>query len=152
LTHAVVPRFVERGSGTIINIASVAVIAPDLLNDVYAGTKAFVLAFSESLQHELGKNGLRIQVVLPARTKTCSDSNADAQVGETADKYAAGVMSIEDLVDAALDGLDRGDFVTLPSLPENQAQRACEAAKVKIVSEIESTTAAEPRNSKPASA
>jgi hypothetical protein len=45
LTHAVAPGFVKRGSGTIINIASTVAIAPESSNAVYAGTKAFVLAF-----------------------------------------------------------------------------------------------------------
>ncbi|MEK1925415.1 MAG: SDR family NAD(P)-dependent oxidoreductase, partial [Rhizobium giardinii] len=46
LTYAAVPRFVARGSGTIINIASVVAVAPEVLNGVYGATKAFVVAFS----------------------------------------------------------------------------------------------------------
>ena len=45
LTYAVVPAFVKRGAGAIINIASVVAVAPELLNGVYGGTKAFVLGF-----------------------------------------------------------------------------------------------------------
>src|ERR1700677_1693416 len=53
LTYAVVPQFVQRGHGTIINISSIVAVAPELLNGVYGGTKAFVLAFTQSLYHEL---------------------------------------------------------------------------------------------------
>ena len=53
LTYAAVPGFVARHRGTIINIASVVGIAPELLNGVYGASKAFVLAFSRSLQKEL---------------------------------------------------------------------------------------------------
>jgi short-subunit dehydrogenase len=40
------------------------------LNGVYGGSKAFVLAFSQSLQHELADKGVRVQAVLPGATAT----------------------------------------------------------------------------------
>src|SRR5262245_18595241 len=40
LAYAAAPAFVARGSGTIINIASIVAINPKLLNGVYAGSKA----------------------------------------------------------------------------------------------------------------
>src|SRR4051812_7210633 len=40
LTYAIVPAFVNRGGGTVINIASAMAIWPELLNGVYGGTKA----------------------------------------------------------------------------------------------------------------
>ena len=70
LTYAVVPRFVARGGGTIINIASIVGVAPETLNGVYGGTKAFVLAFSQSLRKELADKNVRIQAVLPGATAT----------------------------------------------------------------------------------
>src|SRR5262245_36102439 len=47
LAYAAAPAFVARGLGTIINIASVVALNAKLLNGVYTGSKAFVLAFSE---------------------------------------------------------------------------------------------------------
>ena len=70
LTYAVGPAFVARGGGTIINIASAVAIAPELLNGVYGGTKAFVLAFSLSLHKELADKNVQIQAVLPGATAT----------------------------------------------------------------------------------
>lgn len=70
LTYAVVPTLVARGSGTIINIASIVAISPETLNGVYGGTKAFVLAFSQSLRHELADKGIRVQVILPGAIST----------------------------------------------------------------------------------
>jgi short-subunit dehydrogenase len=66
LTFAVAPKFVARGGGTIINIASVLGVAPELLNGVYGGTKSFVIALSLSLQKELADKNVRIQAVLPS--------------------------------------------------------------------------------------
>lgn len=53
LTHAVLPAFVNRGAGVIINIASIVAVAPELLNSVYGGSKAF----SQSFHHELANTG-----------------------------------------------------------------------------------------------
>src|SRR5258708_9375946 len=70
LTYAAAPAFVKRGTGTIINIGSAAGISVEALNGVYGASKAYVLAFSPSLQHELTSKGIRVQAVLPARTAT----------------------------------------------------------------------------------
>jgi hypothetical protein len=43
LTYAVMPAFVARSKGAVINISSALGIAPELLNGVYGGTKALVL-------------------------------------------------------------------------------------------------------------
>jgi NAD(P)-dependent dehydrogenase (short-subunit alcohol dehydrogenase family) len=59
LTYAAVPGLVARGGGTVINIASIVAVAPELLNGVYGGTKAFVQAFTTSLNHELADKGIR---------------------------------------------------------------------------------------------
>jgi short-subunit dehydrogenase len=70
LTYAAAPAFVTRGAGTIINIGSVTGISPETLNGVYGATKAYAIALSHSLQHELADKGIRIQAVLPAATAT----------------------------------------------------------------------------------
>ena len=70
LTYAAAPAFVARGAGTIINIGSVVGIAPERLNGVYGASKAYVLALTHSLQHELADKGVRVQAVLPAATAT----------------------------------------------------------------------------------
>jgi short-subunit dehydrogenase len=70
LTYAAAPAFVKRGTGTIINIGSAAGISVEALNGVYGASKAYVLAFSLSLQYELTSKGIRVQAVLPGRTAT----------------------------------------------------------------------------------
>ncbi|MET0312805.1 MAG: SDR family NAD(P)-dependent oxidoreductase, partial [Hansschlegelia sp.] len=70
LAAAAAPGFAARGAGAIINIASIVALAPEMLNGVYGGSKAFVLAFSQSLQHELADKGVRVQAVLPGGTAT----------------------------------------------------------------------------------
>lgn len=126
LTYAAVPGFVARAGGTIINISSIVAISPETLNGVYGGSKAFVLAFSQSLQHELGSKGIRIQAVLPGATATEFWDTAGLPVHNLP---AAIVMSAADMVDAALAGLDQGEVVTIPSLPDKAEWDSFEAAR-----------------------
>jgi short-subunit dehydrogenase len=126
LTYAVVPGLVARGGGAIINIASIVAISPETLNGVYGGTKAFVLAFSQSLQHELASKGVRIQAVLPGATATEFWDIAGLPVHNLPKEW---VMSAEDLVDAALAGLDQGEIVTIPALPDQAEWDSYEAAR-----------------------
>ena len=130
LTYAAVPGFVARQGGTIINIASIVGIAPELLNGVYGGTKAFVLAFSQALQHELKDSKLRIQVVLPGAIATDFWEGAGTPVDHLP---GAIVMQAQDLVDAALAGLDQGEPITLPSLPEMADWQAYQAARQQLL-------------------
>jgi short-subunit dehydrogenase len=130
LTYAVVPGFVARGCGTLINIASIVAIAPELLNGVYGGSKAFVLAFSQSLHHELKKSNVQVQVVLPGATATDFWEAAGMPLENLP---GAIVMKAEDMVDAALAGLDQGEFVTIPSLPDITDLDAYEAARQKLL-------------------
>jgi uncharacterized protein len=135
LTHAVVPGFVARGNGTIINIASAVAIAPELLNGVYGGTKAFVLALTHSLVHELADKGIRVQAVLPGATATEFWDIAGTPVHQLP---AQMVMSADDLVDAALAGLDLGETVTIPSLPNQAEWIRYEAARRAMSTKISS--------------
>jgi short-subunit dehydrogenase len=126
LTYAAAPAFVSRGAGTIINVASVVGIAPEALNGVYGASKAYVIALSHSLQHELADKGVRIQAVLPAATAT--------EIWEDAGRPwqslpPSVVMTPEDMVDAALAGLDQGELVTLPSLQDGEEWTRFEAAR-----------------------
>lgn len=126
LTYAAIPGFVARGKGAIINISSIAAIAPETLNGVYGGTKAFVLAFSQSLHHELADKGIQVQAVLPGATAT----DFWQAGGLPLEHLPKGiVMSADDLVDAALTGFDRRELVTIPSLHAGEEWAAYEAAR-----------------------
>jgi hypothetical protein len=126
LTYAAAPAFVARGKGAIINVGSIVGISPETLNGVYGATKAYVLAFSHSLQHELADKGVRIQALLPAGTAT----DFWDKTGLPYQELPKGtVMSAEDMVDAALIGLDQGELVTLPSLHDGDAWLRFESAR-----------------------
>jgi short-subunit dehydrogenase len=129
LAYAAAPGFVARGGGTIINIASVVALWPERLNGVYGATKAFVLAFTESLQHELGDKGVRVQAVLPGATAT---EFWDISGLPLHSLPSAIVMSAADMVDAALVGLDQGEVITIPALPDKAEWDRFDAVRLAI--------------------
>jgi uncharacterized protein len=130
LTYAVLPGLVERGAGTIINISSVVAVAPELLNGVYGGTKAYVLALTQSLHKEVGGKGVRVQAVLPGATASEFWERAGAGGHQNLPEHI--VMSTEEMVDASLTGLDRGELVTIPSLPDVADWERADAARVAL--------------------
>jgi short-subunit dehydrogenase len=139
LTYAAVPGFVSRGKGAIINISSIVGIAPERLNGVYGGTKAFVLAFSQSLHHELAAKGVKVQAVLPGATATDFWQTGGLPLENL---NPAIVMSAGDMVDAALSGFDQGELVTIPSLHDGAKWDAFEAARQAMLPELSTNTPA----------
>jgi short-subunit dehydrogenase len=140
LTYAAVPGFVARGGGTVINIASIVGVAPEILNGVYGGTKAFVLAFSQSLYHELANKNVRIHAVLPGATATDFWGVAGMSVEHLPSQI---VMKADDMVDAALVGLDQGEVITIPSLPDAGDWQAYEAARQRLMPNLSRSTPAD---------
>lgn len=136
LSYAVAPGFVARGKGSFINIASIVAINPEVLNGVYGGSKAFVLAFSQSLQHELGGKGVRVQAVMPGATATDFWQVAGMPIEHLPQEI---VMSAEDMVDAALAGYDQGEFGTIPALEDGAKWDAYEAARRAMHAELSAT-------------
>jgi short-subunit dehydrogenase len=83
------------------------------VTSLYSATKAFVLTYSQSIAQEVAGEGLRIQAVLPAGAVTEFYDKAGVPISALDQSV---FMSAEQLVDAALEGFDRGEAVTLPSL------------------------------------
>lgn len=126
LTYAAAPGFAARGSGTIINISSAVAIAVESLNGVYSASKSYVLNFGHVLQRDLADKGVRVQSVLPAATATEFWDIA----GYAPQKHKPSTMSAEDLVDAALKGLDQGERVTIPTLHDGDQWLRWEADRL----------------------
>jgi len=118
LTHlalAAASPFMASGKGLIINIASVVALAPELLNGTYSGTKAYVVNFTQALANEVASKGVRVQAVLPGATATPLWEKSGMPVEHLPSEI---VMSAEDMVDASLTGLDQGELITIPALPD----------------------------------
>jgi NAD(P)-dependent dehydrogenase (short-subunit alcohol dehydrogenase family) len=69
-TRAALPLLLDRGSGTVVTIASVNSILPDPLVVDYCAAKAAVLNLSKSLSKEYGAQGIRFNTVSPGPVST----------------------------------------------------------------------------------
>ena len=126
LAAAVTKGFAARKAGTLINIASVLALVPEMFSGTYSGTKAYVLNLSKSLQAELGRHGVRVQAVLPGATRTEIWDRAGTPIAHLPQEM---LMDVDTMVDAALAGLDQGEEVTIPSLEAVREWTALEDAR-----------------------
>jgi short-subunit dehydrogenase len=99
---AVLPGFVKRDHGTLINIGSVLSFFALPISTSYSAAKAHVMLFTIGLRDELKDTKVRVQLVLPASTDTEIWDVAGIGVHNL---DPATVMPAEDCVDAALAGL-----------------------------------------------
>jgi short-subunit dehydrogenase len=132
--------FVARKDGAIVNIASVLALAPEIFDGVYSGSKAFVLNLTLSLAETVRDAGVHVQAVLPGATRT----EIWERSGKDADALLPGkVMDVDDLVDAALVGLDKGETVTIPPLADEGQWIAYNEARLALVPNLSSKQVAE---------
>lgn len=115
LSVAITPRLAARGHGAIINLSSVTALIPAAFEPTYLASKAYVLAFSESLAAQLEPCGVRVQAVLPGMTRTEIWAKGGHDLAALPQHM---IMEVGEMVDAALAGFDLGETVTIPSLPD----------------------------------
>lgn len=140
LASAAAAGFAKAGRGTIINIASVVALFPERFNATYSASKAYVLSLTQSLNAELNGTGVKVQAVLPGVTRT----ELWERTGIDATQIPADmVMDVEEMVDAALAGLDQGELITIPSLPNVADWDAFVAARYVMAPNLSKSTAAE---------
>jgi len=70
LIKAVAPGMCDRGSGSIINIASIAGLRPQLHSLLYSMTKAALIMMTQSYALELGAKGVRVNAIAPGLIQT----------------------------------------------------------------------------------
>lgn len=77
LTHAFVPKMVERGVGRVLNMGSMAgsVVSPTAA--LYSSSKAFVINFSQALDYELRGSGVTVTCFCPGPVHTNFGNTAD---------------------------------------------------------------------------
>jgi NAD(P)-dependent dehydrogenase (short-subunit alcohol dehydrogenase family) len=125
--RAFVPVLKRQRSGHIVNVASLAGLVHPAGMGSYNAVKAGVVAFTETLGHELAAYGVRTTVVCPSYFRTnlmSSMRGADTAVGAVIGHLVEGSpVSAEDIAEAVLAGMDRGDELVLPDEAARAAYR-----------------------------
>jgi short-subunit dehydrogenase len=109
LTHAFLPGMVARGWGRVINVASLAGFEPgSYRSSLYSSAKAFVIAFSESVDAELESTGVRVTALCPGFTKSEWAGKANLGPGSVPEMLA---MESADVARIGFDAARRGQVV-----------------------------------------
>jgi hypothetical protein len=126
LAQAAAKAFIARGGGAIVNISSVTAFVPEMFDGAYSGSKVYLLNLTLGLASKAKDSGVRFQAVLPGPTNTDMWARGSVPASVVPPER---IMEPEDLVEAALMGLDRGEVVTAPTIDDEAAWQAYEAAR-----------------------
>lgn len=126
--HVFVPRMKAQGRGYILNVASSAGFASLPEMGPYNVTKAGVISLSETLDAELAPHGITVSVLCPTFFKTNLLETMRWTREDQRDlarlMFERASMTAEQVADAALRGLERGELVIIPQLDGNLVWRA----------------------------
>jgi NAD(P)-dependent dehydrogenase (short-subunit alcohol dehydrogenase family) len=105
VTNAILPGMRQQGYGRIVNISSVVGFLPAPYMGIYAASKHAVEGYTETLDHEIRRFGVRALLVEPAYTKTKIRGNS---------KFAKVALEVyaeerKRLTDAVQQNIERGD-------------------------------------------
>mgnify|MGYP003666448752 FL=1 len=133
LTKLVVEGMVERGSGKILNLSSLAAFQPGPLMSLYYATKGYILSFSEAIANELKGTGVTVTALCPGPTKTSFQQVVANDSSEN--KIAFNMASAEAVAFYGYKSMNQGKEVAIPGginkilgslprfLPRNMATR-----------------------------
>ena len=105
-TRAILPLMLERGEGTIVNIASATGIKPLAGLAVYSATKAAIIAFSDVLRRELRGSGVQVSVIAPNLVTTALGAGITPPA-------LTGSVNAQTVSRAVMRALDSGRFMTV---------------------------------------
>ncbi len=118
VTHAVIPGMIQRGSGHIINISSIAGFMGIFGYTAYGASKYAVRGFSDVLRAEMKPKGIRVSVVFPPDTETPQLAYESQfkpfetrEIGGSAKEMSADAVASEIVRDVA-----RGRYIILPGM------------------------------------
>lgn len=113
LTHEFLPGMLERGSGAVVNVASIAAFQPSPYFAVYAASKSFVLNFSLALWSEYRRSGIKVLACCPGPVETSFFEVIGTERAAVAGRRKA---SPRQVVDSTLRALDRDRGYVVPGL------------------------------------
>lgn len=118
LSRAVLPAMVDRGAGSVVNVASLLAFSGSAQGRqlpqraVYAATKSFLVTFSQILADEVAEHGVQVQVVCPGVVRT------EFHTRQGMDLSQVPLMEPDRVVEASLADLDAGVVISIPALTD----------------------------------
>jgi hypothetical protein len=114
LTRHILPGMIHRGTGVVLNVASLGGYVPGPHQAAYYASKAYVISFTEAIASELSGTGVRICVLAPGP----ADTGFHARMGAAGSLYRRLLpqMSADQIATSAYFGLRFGRRVIIPGL------------------------------------
>jgi uncharacterized protein len=110
LARAALPAMLDAGSGTVINVASVAGLLPGR-GSTYSASKAWVIAFSEGLATGLRGTGVGVHAVCPGYVHTEFHTRAGIDMAKLPSFMW---LEVDDVVSASLADIAAGKLISVP--------------------------------------
>jgi uncharacterized protein len=114
LAYAVLPQMIRRNDGVIINVSSIGAYLPGPGSAMYTGTKLFLAGFSEALQMEVHRYGIKVQCICPGMTH--SDFHDRRRIGHGIKTGKWMMMEPEKLVEKSIRSLHGNNVVVVPGI------------------------------------
>jgi short-subunit dehydrogenase len=124
LTRAALPFMVGRAEGGILNVSSIVGFFPTPKMATYAGAKAFVTAFTQSVAEEVRADGVKVSVLCPGLTRT--EFQQISHSGQPRNLPDFTWQTPEQVAKAGLDGLAAGKVVIVPGWHNQVAATAAQ--------------------------
>jgi short-subunit dehydrogenase len=124
MLSAFVPGMVQRGSGRVLNVASVAAFQPVPTLASYAASKAYVLSLSESLAEELRGSGVTVTALCPGITATNMLTQAAGANDKLGQLPGFLIADVKDVAQQAFSACIRGDAICVPGVVNQAAMIA----------------------------
>jgi len=110
LMRRFVPEMISRGSGRILNVASMAAFLPGPLQATYYASKAFVVSFSEAIGNELSGTGVTVTALCPGPVDTEFIEKANLREA----KGFARTVSARGVAEAGYNAMLKGKPIVVP--------------------------------------
>ncbi len=113
LIHKVLPFMMQKKSGIIINVSSLAAFTPTSRNALYTSTKVFLKNFSESLSMDVSQYGIKVQCLCPGFTRSDFHRNRNTNFNWIGMRLIP-LMEPHEVVKYAMQCINKGDVLCIP--------------------------------------